>query len=118
MIVAAARATDQDATGSDVVKIDGYRTCFWRTQRESEMHLATIEAIYYFYREFAIQHEARCAKESYQGEYDDLLFFYKFFYELISADHVELKRTGKRKAESQHRDRDQVEVLPDSAFPA
>jgi hypothetical protein len=36
--------------------------------------LATIEAIYFFFKEF---------NANYQGEYDDLMYFYAHQYELI-----------------------------------
>ncbi|KAI8141736.1 DTW domain-containing protein [Fennellomyces sp. T-0311] len=55
-------------------------THFWRYQQLSENHLATIEAIYYVYREFA---EAYETNGDYDGRYDNLLFYYRYFYKMI-----------------------------------
>ncbi|KAI8393472.1 DTW domain-containing protein [Radiomyces spectabilis] len=65
------------------VTISPRETHFWRYQQLSEHHLATIEAIYYFYREYAEAYETTTA---YDGRYDNLLFYYRFFYKLIQ-DH-------------------------------
>lgn len=118
------------------VTIAPRKTFFWRFQNKDEHHLATIEAIYYFFREYYDAYEAgartrsdggvisdldsenrgqeqpetvwvegnadmtlpplqQTADESgsasvstlhekiYDGRYDDLLFYYKFFYEMI-----------------------------------
>jgi hypothetical protein len=47
----------------------------------SENYLATIEAIYYLYREYAEAYEMD--GKPYDGRYDNLLFYFKFFYNLI-----------------------------------
>ncbi|CEP14762.1 hypothetical protein [Parasitella parasitica] len=60
------------------VTIAPRKTNFWRFQNVNDEYLATIEAIYYLYREFGETFEA-----PYNGQYDNLLFFYKFFYNLI-----------------------------------
>lgn len=60
------------------LKIGTYSTTFWRYQRTGDSCLATIEAIYYFFKEY---HKA--AGKEYRGEYDNLLFYYKFFHDLI-----------------------------------
>jgi DTW domain-containing protein YfiP len=59
------------------IKIDDRETVFWRYQTgKSKKHLATIEAIYYFLVDFHV----KVLKKSYNGEYDQLLFLYKFMY--------------------------------------
>lgn len=63
------------------VKIKSYKTLFWRYQYEDEHFLATIEAIYYFYKEYA--------GKTYQGEYDNLLYYYVLMYELIQKKYRE-----------------------------
>ncbi|KAF7731427.1 DTW domain-containing protein 1 [Apophysomyces ossiformis] len=70
------------------VTIAPRRTHFWRYQQMSEQHLATIEAIYYFYREYG-----EAYMETYDGRYDNLLFYYRFFYKMIQ-DHYQ--HTGKK----------------------
>ncbi|KAG0175206.1 DTW domain-containing protein 1 [Apophysomyces sp. BC1034] len=63
-------------------------THFWRYQQVNEHHLATIEAIYYFYREYGESY-----MENYDGRYDDLLFYYRFFYDMIQDDY---RRSGRK----------------------
>ena len=59
------------------VQIDDRETIFWRYQTgKSKQHLATIEAIYYF----LVDYHAKVLGQCYQGEYDELLFLYKFMY--------------------------------------
>ena len=59
------------------VKIDDRETIFWRYQTgKSKQHLATIEAIYYFLVDYHTKVLGKC----YGGEYDQLLFLYKFMY--------------------------------------
>ncbi|KAJ1985085.1 hypothetical protein H4R34_000262 [Dimargaris verticillata] len=67
------------------------QTRFWRYQQCDESYMATIEAIYFFYREYyeayAGSKRNDCSKCSmvsvYDGRYDDLLFYYKYFYDHI-----------------------------------
>ncbi|KAI8052404.1 DTW domain-containing protein [Syncephalis plumigaleata] len=70
------------------VMIRTEKTRFWRFQNIAPDHLATIEAIYYFYREY---HNAY-AKTPYAGEYDNLLYYFKFFYNMIQNKY---RDTGK-----------------------
>eukprot|EP01130_Rhizamoeba_saxonica_P015751 TRINITY_DN711_c2_g1_i2.p1 TRINITY_DN711_c2_g1~~TRINITY_DN711_c2_g1_i2.p1 ORF type:complete len:168 (+),score=29.10 TRINITY_DN711_c2_g1_i2:378-881(+) len=60
------------------IKIDQYSTQFWRYQRVGPECLATIEAIYYFMREYQLK-----TSNSYDGEYDNLLFYFTYFYNKI-----------------------------------
>ncbi|KAI9227398.1 MAG: DTW domain-containing protein [Piptocephalis tieghemiana] len=64
------------------VKIAEQKTTFWRFQNLDEHYLATIEAIYHFYREYhlSLYHQPT-------HQYDDLLFFYKFFYDRIQREY-------------------------------
>lgn len=61
------------------VTIAPRKTHFWRFQQLSENHLATIEAIYYVYREFGEMVEGNYD----DGRYDNLLFYYRYFYKMI-----------------------------------
>lgn len=47
-----------------------HSTSFWRYQNKGEDHLATIEAIYYFFRE---RHQVLVQEEEYDGRFDNLL---------------------------------------------
>jgi hypothetical protein len=67
------------------VTIQPRKTHFWRFQQVDDQHLATIEAIYYFYKEY----EQAYQKET--GSYDNLLFYYKFFYELVQSNYTSKK---------------------------
>ena len=71
------------------VTINPQKTFFWRYQNRSENHLATIEALYYFLKEYYEVYESSNSSNSgnynYDGRYDDLLWYYKYFYEFIQA---------------------------------
>ena len=72
------------------IQIDDRETVFWRYQTgKSKKHLATIEAIYYFLVDFHI----KVLGKMYNGEYDQLLFLYKFMYGKIHElyDHSKLR---------------------------
>ena len=70
----------QNITKLKKIKIDDRDTVFWRYQTgKSTKHLATIEAIYYFLVDF----HTKVLGQSYHGEYDQLLFLYKFMYSKI-----------------------------------
>ncbi|ORC92314.1 DTW domain-containing protein [Trypanosoma theileri] len=60
------------------VRIKSQTSLFWRFQNNDPSYLATVEAIYYFLREF-ITHKNQRSGEGppfYHGEVDDLLFYY------------------------------------------
>jgi len=73
------------------VKIDEQKTLFWRYQDVGEECLATIEAIYYFYKEFVTKQSG-----SYDGECDDLLYYYSFMYNLIQDRYKTQNKKFKR----------------------
>jgi DTW domain len=62
------------------------KSVFWRYQRgKPDTHLATIEAIYY-----AVVELYKCRGNDYQdGRYDDLLFFFKYFYRQMNKMYFE-----------------------------
>ncbi|CAO3609077.1 unnamed protein product [Mucor hiemalis] len=64
------------------VTIEPRLTHFWRFQNISANYLSTIEAIYYLYYEYCQAYELK-EGESYDGRYDNLLFYYKYTYDLI-----------------------------------
>jgi len=62
------------------VQIADRDTLFWRYQTGlSKKHLATIEAIYYFLVDFHVI----VMERAYSGEYDNLLYLFKFMYQKI-----------------------------------
>ncbi|KAI8359648.1 DTW domain-containing protein [Mortierella sp. GBAus27b] len=67
------------------VTIEPHETLFWRYQKKADDYLATIEAIYYFLREY---HETYLSAPP-EPIYDDILWFYKYFYELIQKSYRE-----------------------------
>ncbi|EGC36855.1 hypothetical protein DICPUDRAFT_150644 [Dictyostelium purpureum] len=79
--------------GIRCVKIDMQKTMFWRYQSHGDSYLATIEAIYYFFKEF---HQNQNGGQ-YNGEYDNLLYYYAFFYNLIQTTYKEKNRDFLRK---------------------
>ncbi|NXY87699.1 DTWD1 protein, partial [Alcedo cyanopectus] len=72
--------TDERLQGLLQVELRSRKTCFWRHQKgKPDSYLSTIEAIYYF----LVDYHQEVLKESYKGQYDNLLFFFSFMYRLI-----------------------------------
>ncbi|KAM3877362.1 tRNA-uridine aminocarboxypropyltransferase 1 [Diretmus argenteus] len=73
--------TDERLQAVLQVELKTRKTCFWRHQKgKPDTYLSTIEAIYYFLKDF---HE-HCLAQEYRGEYDNLLFFYAYLHSLIT----------------------------------
>ncbi|XP_042900461.1 tRNA-uridine aminocarboxypropyltransferase 1 isoform X1 [Parasteatoda tepidariorum] len=71
------------------VFLDDHKSLFWRYYREKkETHLSTIEAIYYFIVEL---HNLLQPDVPYHGQYDNMLFFFKFMYYKIRTLYDPLK---------------------------
>lgn len=68
--------------GVSCVKLNDKKTYFWRYQSEGEHCLSTIEAIYYFFCEYDAK-----INGVYDGKYDNLLYFYIFYYQLIQSSY-------------------------------
>ncbi|XP_047436057.1 tRNA-uridine aminocarboxypropyltransferase 1 [Mugil cephalus] len=74
-------STDERLQDLLQVELKMRKTCFWRRQKgKPDTYLATIEAIYYFLKDF---HE-HCLTPGYDGEYDNLLFFYSYLHTVIN----------------------------------
>ncbi|XP_027696574.1 DTW domain-containing protein 1 [Vombatus ursinus] len=72
--------TDERLQGLLQVELKTRKTCFWRHQKgKPDTFLSTIEAIYYF----LVDYHTAVLKEKYKGQYDNLMFFYSFMYQLI-----------------------------------
>lgn len=70
------------------VELKMRKTCFWRHQKgKPDSYLATIEAIYYFLRDY----HKHCLGQEYDGEYDNLLFFYSFLHSVVNKAKTERK---------------------------
>lgn len=73
------------SAGLRCIELSKHETLFWRYQRgKPKTYLATIEAIYYFLVEV---YRATYTDIPYQGQYDNLLFFFKFMYEKIHSQY-------------------------------
>ncbi|KAM9765724.1 tRNA-uridine aminocarboxypropyltransferase 1 isoform 2-T2 [Menidia menidia] len=74
-------STDERLQGLLQVELKTRKTCFWRRQKgKPDTYLATIEAIYYFFKDF----QQLCLSQEYDGEYDNLLFFYSFLHSVVN----------------------------------
>ncbi|XP_026532878.1 DTW domain-containing protein 1 isoform X3 [Notechis scutatus] len=72
--------TDERLQGLLQIELKSKKTFFWRHQKgKPETYLSTIEAIYYF----LVDYHKEVLKENYDGQYDNLLFFFSFMYKLI-----------------------------------
>jgi hypothetical protein len=62
------------------IQLESRETKFWRHQKDNPAtYLSTIEAVYYLVRDY---HDL-FVDSSYDGEYDNLLFFFTFMYQKI-----------------------------------
>ncbi|KAJ9451272.1 DTW domain-containing protein [Diplonema papillatum] len=81
------------------VQLADYRTLFWRYQNTGdERYLATIEAIYYLLKDLRI-----AQGHTYNGEFDDILYFYVHQYAVIQQTY----REGQRGFTPRHQKADQ-----------
>lgn len=74
------------------VSIEAEKTLFWRFQKgKTANHLATIEAIYFFCRQYhqALHAAGAPGLPPYRGQYDDLLFYYSHQYETVQRVYKE-----------------------------
>ncbi|XP_060598738.1 tRNA-uridine aminocarboxypropyltransferase 1-like [Ruditapes philippinarum] len=72
--------SDERLRGLQCIELKTRETKFWRHQKDiPNTYLSTIEAIYYFLREF---HE-QFVLSRYSGQYDNLLFFFSYMYKKI-----------------------------------
>eukprot|EP00298_Acanthocystis_sp_HF-20_P008040 c17433_g1_i1.p1 GENE.c17433_g1_i1~~c17433_g1_i1.p1 ORF type:complete len:393 (+),score=117.20 c17433_g1_i1:12-1190(+) len=61
------------------IKLNPVKTAFWRTQRLGGDHLATIEAVFYFF----LQSHHKFSQDPYDHRYDNLLFFFFHLHEMF-----------------------------------
>mmetsp|Transcript_1931 Transcript_1931/g.4281 ORF Transcript_1931/g.4281 Transcript_1931/m.4281 type:complete len:236 (+) Transcript_1931:2393-3100(+) len=82
------------------LKLATHRTIFWRTQKESEFYLATVEAIYYFFADFLKEKHRRGLGPSYTGELDNLLWFYMHNYKTVQVKKQERAKAWQARLEA------------------
>jgi len=71
---------DPRIKGLQKVQIESRQTMFWRSQKgKPKEYLATIEAIYYF----LVDYHKIMLKKEYSGDYDNLLWFFKYMHDKI-----------------------------------
>lgn len=76
------------------IRLQNYTTIFWRQQSESKDFLSTVEAIYYFFREYLTTlHLHSNQPDTYTGEFDNLLWHFVYTYQLIQGEY----HTGRKK---------------------
>ncbi|XP_078584779.1 tRNA-uridine aminocarboxypropyltransferase 1-like [Branchiostoma floridae x Branchiostoma japonicum] len=77
---------DERLKGLQCVILKDHVTHFWRHQRDKpDTFLATVEAIYYFLREF---HDIFVGT-AYDGRYDNLLYFFSFMFQIVQKSKQE-----------------------------
>ncbi|XP_033127665.1 DTW domain-containing protein 1-like isoform X2 [Anneissia japonica] len=82
---------DERLKGLPCVMLNSRETCFWRTQKDKPItYLATIEAIYYF----LVDYHNLTEEATYDGRYDNLLYFYSFMYKVVEKSNMEKKQEG------------------------
>ncbi|KAJ3382245.1 DTW domain-containing protein 1, partial [Lobulomyces angularis] len=70
------------------VRIKTEKTLFWRYQSLSENYLATVEAVYYFFKDFDTTYNKKVNEDYiYDGKFDNLLFYFKMQYDLIQNEY-------------------------------
>jgi len=73
---------DEKVKKLKTIKITHQETHFWRYQEVGKHCLATIEAIYYFFKEYQQKMTG-----IYNGEYDNLLFYFIYYYNMIQDEY-------------------------------
>lgn len=83
-------ARDERVTKFKHVRIAEQTSLFWRFQNNDPTYLATVEAIYYFLREYITQvnKQAKRPEPHYTGEVDDILYYYLNQYILIQQSYA------------------------------
>eukprot|EP00058_Branchiostoma_floridae_P021845 XP_002607335.1 hypothetical protein BRAFLDRAFT_113907 [Branchiostoma floridae] len=80
---------DERLKGLQCVILKDHVTHFWRHQRDKpDTFLATVEAIYYFLRDF---HDIFVGA-AYDGRYDNLLYFFSFMFQIVQKSKQEKGR--------------------------
>ena len=82
-------------TGISFISLNKYKTTFWRYQHHTEECLATVEAIYYFYKEYTAELAKRHPNApAVSSNIDDLLFIYNLQYLNMKQANIEKQKEG------------------------
>ncbi|XP_019628506.1 PREDICTED: DTW domain-containing protein 1-like isoform X3 [Branchiostoma belcheri] len=85
---------DERLKGLQCVILKDHVTHFWRHQRNKpDTFLATVEAIYYFLREYHDIFEG----VTYDGRFDNLLYFFSFMFQIVQKSKQEKGRLKEEK---------------------
>ncbi len=79
-----------------MVKIQTEKTVFWRYQTGmQDTSLATIEALYFFFRDYEVA--LNCGKDysKYNHKWDNFLWFYAYNYKIIQDAYTTGDKAGK-----------------------
>ena len=60
----------------------------------SDKNLATIEALYFFFRDYDVALNCNGDYSKYDGKYDNILYYYAFTYKLIQHCYTEGAKKG------------------------
>lgn len=91
---------DEANETSDItfISLKEYTTTFWRYQHHANTCLATVEAIYYFYKELeealASAGVAKPEPKIEKGTWNDLLFLYGMQYYNLKKSNIEKAKAG------------------------
>ncbi|OMJ68668.1 hypothetical protein SteCoe_33826 [Stentor coeruleus] len=87
---------NQRVANLPMFRLENHKTAFWRYQHESEYSLATIEAVYYAYVDMYNEKYSRGLEaEAYNGQYDNVLWYFVYTYKRIQSEYIEKKHKGK-----------------------
>lgn len=79
-----------------MIHLKQYQTTFWRYQHYDSSCLATVESIYYFYRELAEERQKRGLASGTYAQIDDLMFLYALqYHNLVSANSTKSEVVGR-----------------------
>lgn len=86
---------DEKIKNMKMVKIQTEKTVFWRYQTGcQDTSLATIEALYFFFRDYEVALNCNKDYSKYNRKWDDLLWFYAYNYNLIQQAYTTGKKAG------------------------
>lgn len=93
------------------VKIQTEKTAFWRYQRIAETNLSTIEALYFFFRDYETNLNFEGDYTKYDGKWDNILYYYVYNYWLIQRVYTE----GDKKNSSFTKIKNYIHGVPQTA---
>lgn len=86
------------------IRLQGYKTTFWRYQHLDESCLATVESIYYFYKEYKEARQCKGIAWPADSNIDDLLFLYSLQYHNLKEDNMHREQVNPGGMRGKHRE--------------